>query len=73
MRFLPCFVLGVEIMLRIAGAFLLVAILAALFGFGLIEDFTFSAAKILFAVFLVLAVSAFITDTVQAGRPLDPI
>jgi uncharacterized membrane protein YtjA (UPF0391 family) len=59
-------------MLRMALTFLVIALIAALFGFGLIADFTFAAAKILFFVFLVLAVVAFIADAFR-GRTVNPI
>lgn len=59
-------------MLRMAIVFLIVAMVAALFGFGLIADFTFEAAKILFFLFLVLAVIAFIADAFR-GRSVDPV
>jgi uncharacterized membrane protein YtjA (UPF0391 family) len=57
-------------MLRMAIVFLIVALVAALFGFGLIADFTFDAAKILFFVFLVLAVISFVADAFR-GQPID--
>jgi uncharacterized membrane protein YtjA (UPF0391 family) len=47
-------------MLRLAVLFLVIALLAALFGFGLLADYSFAAAKIVFFVFLVLAVLALI-------------
>ena len=59
-------------MLRMALAFLVVALIAALFGFGLIADLTFDAAKILFVVFLVLALLSFIADAFS-GRSIDPV
>lgn len=59
-------------MLRLAIVFLVIALIAALFGFGLIADFTFDAAKITFFVFLVLAVVAFIADAFR-GRPVDAV
>ena len=59
-------------MLRLAIVFLIVALVAALFGFGLIADFTFDAAKIMFFVFLVLAVVSFIADAFR-GRPVDAV
>lgn len=57
-------------MLRLAIVFLIVALVAALFGFGLIPDYSFDAAKIMFFVFLVLAVVSFIADAFR-GRPVD--
>ena len=50
-------------MLRLALVFLILALIASLFSFGIIADLTFGVAKILFFVFLVLAVVAFIADT----------
>jgi uncharacterized membrane protein YtjA (UPF0391 family) len=48
-------------MLRLAILFLVVALIAAVFGFGLVADMSFAAAKILFFVFIVLAVLFFLT------------
>ena len=59
-------------MLRLALVFLIVALVSAMFGFGLIADFTFDAAKILFFVFLMLAVVSFIADAFR-GRTVDPV
>jgi uncharacterized membrane protein YtjA (UPF0391 family) len=59
-------------MLRLALVFLVVAMIAALFGFGLLADFSFDAAKILFFVFLVLAVISFVADAFR-GRSVDPV
>ena len=47
-------------MLRLAILFVVVALIAALFGFGMIADMSFDVAKILFFVFVVLAVLAFL-------------
>ncbi|HXG11525.1 MAG TPA: DUF1328 domain-containing protein [Gemmataceae bacterium] len=47
-------------MLRLAIVFLVIALIAALFGFGLVADMSYAAAKILFFVFIVLAVLAFL-------------
>jgi uncharacterized membrane protein YtjA (UPF0391 family) len=60
------------IMLRLAIVFLIVALVAALFGFGLIADFSFDAAKLLFFVFLVLAVISFIADAFR-GSTATPV
>jgi uncharacterized membrane protein YtjA (UPF0391 family) len=48
------------IMLRLAILFLVIALIASLFGFGLVGAVAYDAAKILFFVFIVLAVLAFI-------------
>jgi uncharacterized membrane protein YtjA (UPF0391 family) len=47
-------------MLRLAILFLVIALIASLFGFGLVGAVAYDAAKILFFVFIVLAVLAFI-------------
>jgi uncharacterized membrane protein YtjA (UPF0391 family) len=47
-------------MLRLAILFLVIALVAALFGFGVFAGIAFSAAKILFFIFLVLAVLSFL-------------
>ena len=47
-------------MLRLAILFLVIALIAALFGFGLVGDMAFAAAKILFFVFIVLAILSFL-------------
>jgi uncharacterized membrane protein YtjA (UPF0391 family) len=56
-------------MLRLAVVFLIIALIAAFMGFGLVENFSFMAAKILFFVFLVLAILSLIGGAVR--RPLD--
>jgi len=53
-------------MLRLAVVFLVIALLAALFGFGLVADLSYGAAKILFFVFLVLAVLAFLGGALRS-------
>jgi uncharacterized membrane protein YtjA (UPF0391 family) len=47
-------------MLRLAILFLVIALIASLFGFGLVGGLAFEAAKILFFVFIVLAVLSFL-------------
>lgn len=56
-------------MLRLALVFLVIALIAALFGFGLVANYSFAAAKIVFFVFLVLAVLSFLGG--RMGRPID--
>ncbi|MBN9522009.1 DUF1328 domain-containing protein [bacterium] len=61
-------------MLRMALVFLVVAMISAVLGFGLIADVSFDAAKILFFVFLVLAVVSFIADAFRGrDRMIDPV
>jgi uncharacterized membrane protein YtjA (UPF0391 family) len=52
--------LEVEDMLRLAILFLVIALVASLFGFGLVGGMAIEAAKILFFVFIVLAVLTFL-------------
>jgi uncharacterized membrane protein YtjA (UPF0391 family) len=47
-------------MLRLAILFLVIALIAALFGFGLVVNTSIAIAKILFFIFLVLAVLSFL-------------
>jgi uncharacterized membrane protein YtjA (UPF0391 family) len=42
-------------LLQLALVFLVIALIAALFSFGLVADFSFAAAKLIFFVFIVLA------------------
>lgn len=56
------------IMLRLAVLFLVIAILAAVFGFGLVATEFMAGAKILFFVFLVLAVLSLLGGGFRRGR-----
>ena len=47
-------------MLRLAVVFLVIALVAALLGFGIVADYSWAGAKILFVVFLILAVLSFL-------------
>lgn len=47
-------------MLRLAVAFLVIALIAAFFGFGGVAAMSWEGAKILFVVFLILAVLSFL-------------
>jgi uncharacterized membrane protein YtjA (UPF0391 family) len=53
-------------MLRLALVFLVIALIAAFFGFGLVEGMAFAAAKIFFFIFIVLAVIAFIGGALRS-------
>lgn len=57
-------------MIRLAVGFLVAALLAALFGYGLVADYTFDSAKVAFFVLLTLAVVTFIADAFE-DRSLD--
>jgi uncharacterized membrane protein YtjA (UPF0391 family) len=48
-------------------AFLVIALIAGLFGFGLIEGMALQGAQILFFLFLILAVIAFVANA-ASGR-----
>lgn len=54
-------------MLYYAVIFLVIALVAALFGFGGIASGAVGIAKVLFAVFLVLAVLSFLFGTLRQG------
>jgi uncharacterized membrane protein YtjA (UPF0391 family) len=56
-------------MLRWAIVFLVIALIAALFGFGLVADMSYTAAKVLFFVFVVLAVLSFLGGFLRGGAP----
>lgn len=56
-------------MLSWALTFLVLALIAALFGFGLIAEMSFAAAKILFFVFLVLFVVSLIAGGFRRPAP----
>jgi uncharacterized membrane protein YtjA (UPF0391 family) len=60
------------LMLRWALLFLVVALIAGLFGFGLVEGAAFLAAKILFFVFLILFVVSLIAGA-GSRSPRDVI
>ena len=57
-------------MLRLALVFLVIALIASLFSFGLIAEMTYSAAKILFFLFLILAIIAFVADAFRGQAPV---
>jgi len=50
-------------------AFLVVALVAGLFGFNLIEGVSLPAAQVVFFVFLCLAVIAFVADAFRGHHP----
>jgi len=58
-------------MLRLALAFLVIALIAALFGFGGVASMSFEAARILFFIFLILAVIFFIGNFLRGAPPRD--
>jgi uncharacterized membrane protein YtjA (UPF0391 family) len=58
-------------MLRLAVVFLVIALIAGLFGFNLVAGLSWDAARILFFVFLVLAVISLIAGAIR-GTPAGP-
>ncbi len=54
-------------MLRLAIVFLVIALIAALFGFGGVASYSWEGAKILFFVFIVLAVLSFLGHGFRGG------
>lgn len=59
-------------MLRLALVFLVIALVAGLFGFGLVGAIAWDAAKILFFIFLVLAVISLLVGGFRGG-PRDVV
>jgi uncharacterized membrane protein YtjA (UPF0391 family) len=57
-------------MLRLALLFLVIALLAGLFGFGLVANISWDAARIFFFVFLVLAVLAVLGGAFRSAPPV---
>jgi uncharacterized membrane protein YtjA (UPF0391 family) len=57
-------------MLRLAVLFLVIALVASLFGFGLVGAMAYDAARLLFIIFLVLAVLLFLGSALR-GTPRD--
>ncbi len=47
-------------MLRLAILFLVIALIAAFFGFGAVADYSWGGAKVLFVIFLILAALSFL-------------
>ncbi len=58
-------------MLRLALLFLIIALLAGLFGFGGIASVSWSIGRILFFIFIVLAVIFLLSGLLGGGRPRD--
>jgi len=58
-------------MLRLAIVFLVIALLAAFFGFAGVASLSWDGARILFFIFLVLAVLSFLGGGFRRGHYLD--
>jgi len=58
-------------MLRLALVFLVVALIAAFLGWGGVAAVSFDAARLLFFIFLVLAVLFFIGSALRGAPPRD--
>lgn len=54
-------------MLRMAFVFLVLALVAGVFGFGVVANLSYDIAKILFFIFLVLFVLALLMNVVRRG------
>jgi uncharacterized membrane protein YtjA (UPF0391 family) len=57
-------------MLRLAIVFFVIALIAALFGFNVIEGYSFLAAKVAFIAFLVLAIVAAASGALRGRAPV---
>jgi uncharacterized membrane protein YtjA (UPF0391 family) len=60
-------------MLRLALLFLVIALLAGLFGFNIIADMSYGAARIFFFLFIVLAIIFFLGGLLRGGAPRDVV
>jgi uncharacterized membrane protein YtjA (UPF0391 family) len=58
-------------MLRLALLFLVIALVGGVFGFGLVASISFEAFRLVFIVFLVLAVLLFIGNFLRDAPPQD--
>jgi uncharacterized membrane protein YtjA (UPF0391 family) len=58
-------------LLRLASLCFVIALVAALFGFGWVAGLAFEAARILFFAFLALAVLLFVLDFLRAPPPYN--
>ena len=55
-------------MLRLALLFLVIALVAGFFGFGFVASLSFEAARLLFFVFIILAVLFILAGIFRGGR-----
>jgi uncharacterized membrane protein YtjA (UPF0391 family) len=60
-------------MLRLAILFVVIALIAAFFGFGGVASLSFEAGRWLFVAFLILAVLFFIGNFFRGGAPREPL
>jgi uncharacterized membrane protein YtjA (UPF0391 family) len=60
-------------MLRLALLFLVIALVAGFLGFGLVASLSFEAARLVFGIFIVLAVLFFVASLFGGGAPRDII
>jgi uncharacterized membrane protein YtjA (UPF0391 family) len=58
-------------MLRLALLFLVIALIAGFLGFGLVANLSFEAARLVFGIFIVLAVLFFVSSLFGGGAPRD--
>jgi uncharacterized membrane protein YtjA (UPF0391 family) len=62
---------GETAMLRLALLFLVIALVAGFFGFGLVANLAFEAARLLFFVFIVLAAFFILAHVFRGSTPRD--
>jgi uncharacterized membrane protein YtjA (UPF0391 family) len=60
-------------MLRLAVLFFIIALIAGLFGFGLVAGVAYDAARIFFFVFLVLAILSLLFGAFRGAAPPPPV
>jgi uncharacterized membrane protein YtjA (UPF0391 family) len=60
-------------MLRLALLCLVLALLAGLLGFNLVAGMSFEAAKLLFGVFIIVALSFFLASIIRGDAPAPPL
>jgi len=60
-------------MLRLALLFFVIALVSAFFGFGLVASLSFEAARLVFFVFVLLAVLFFIGNFLRGAPPRDMV
>jgi uncharacterized membrane protein YtjA (UPF0391 family) len=60
-------------MLRLSLLFLVIALLAGLLGFNLVAGMSFEAARLLFGVFIILAIIFFLAHVIRGDAPAPPV
>jgi uncharacterized membrane protein YtjA (UPF0391 family) len=60
-------------MLRLALLFLIIALLAGLFGVYPVANMSFEAARLIFGLFIILAIIFFLASLFRGGSPAPPL